>query len=384
MLDISGKVTKYTFWVANAINDHLAPGDEIMVYASMYEFEEDDYNRFNHGLKYKKLLNLLPFKYKRSFSIVKRLIKAIEVFLNYFYILTIVMFRKPEVVHTQYIPFADFISIEYYIYKVLKCLSPNTKLVLTIHDVLPHDLKPENMDSYSTRYARVASVFDYYMVHTESCKRDVENYLHLPSEKIKIAYHPIFKSAYVEPKETAIVKGSKIKMVMFGLQTPYKGTDVLVDAINMLPEQYKDMYNVTIAGSIEQKYFSELKKRSYNSPIEWYPYFLPEKELDELINDSNIIILPYRSISQSGVLLLSLFFRKLIITSDLPSFVESLEGYEKDWFFESENAASLSKLLQKIADGAIDVKKQQSVINALNDKYSLEDFANRTISVYKL
>lgn len=383
MLDISGKVTKYTFWVANAIYDQLSEDDEIIVYASMYSFEEEDYGHFSRGLKYRKLLNLIPFKYKRSFSLIKRLFKAVESLFNYIYILSTVSMKRPDVLHAQYIPFADFISIEYYIYKFLRYLSPKTKLVLTIHDVLPHDLKPENKESYCSRYAKVASVFDYYMVHTESCKKDAINYINLPENRIKIAYHPIFKSVYVEPKDTPIDINSKIKIILFGLLTPYKGVDVLVDAVNFLSEDVKDRYQITIAGTIHPDYLSDLEKRSVGSPIKWIPYFLPEKELDELINDSNIIILPYRSISQSGVLLLSLYFKKLIITSDLPSFLESLDGYEREWFFESENPKSLSELLENIAKGRINVKKQQCVINKLNEKYSLEDFAKRTICVYR-
>ena len=87
MLDISGKVTKYTFWVSNALYDNLQVGDSIKVYASMYKSEEKDYSRFLHGLKYKKLLNLIPLKYKRSFSLFKRLVKSLEVLINYIYII---------------------------------------------------------------------------------------------------------------------------------------------------------------------------------------------------------------------------------------------------------------------------------------------------------
>lgn len=64
--------------------------------------------------------------------------------------------------------------------------------------------------------------------------------------------------------------------------------------------------------------------------FQWMPYFVAEQKLDYEINESDVIILPYRSISQSGVLLLSLYFKKPIITSDLPSFKETLKGYRDE------------------------------------------------------
>ena len=383
MLDISGKVTKYTFWVANAIYNGLPVNNSIMVYAPIYKYEEQVFGRYLNGMKYHHLLNLIPLKHKSSFNLFKRLIKSIEACLNYIYILFVVIIKRIDVLHSQYIPFADFIPIEYYYFKLLRLLSPNTKLVLTIHDVLPHDLKPDNKDDYCRRYSKVASVFDAYMVHTKSCEYDVVNLLKLPQQKIRIAYHPIFKSSYVEPISNTIERNGQYKMIMFGLQTPYKGTDILIDALNNLPEACKNRFEVTIAGTINQEYLRELQSKCGTINVKWYPYFLEEKDLDEKINESNIIVLPYRSISQSGVLLLSLFFKKLIITSDLPSFIESLEGYEKNWFFKTGDANDLARLLKSILDGEIDLKKQQTVIDNLNKKYSSEEFAKSTVNAYK-
>lgn len=382
MLDISGKVTKYTFWVANALYENLPHENNIKVYASMYKSEEYDYSLFLHGMKYTKLLNLIPIKYKRSFSIIKRLVKSFEVLVNYVYVVLVILFRKVDVLHTQYIPFADFISIEYYIYKLIKRMSPRTKLVLTIHDVLPHDLKPENKENYCNRYRKVASIFDEYMVHTESCKFDVINYLKLPEHKINIAYHPIFKSSFVRDIKKIDNIKSPIKMIMFGLQTPYKGTDVLIDALNFLPEDYSKRFELTIAGTIREDYLSELKNKSGDLKINWFPYFVPEKDLDEMINNAEIIVLPYRSISQSGVLLLSLYFHKIIVTSDLPTFKESLDGYEENWFFENGKPDSLARLLRNLADGKVDVQKQQKIVDELNVKYSLESFSKATLTAY--
>ena len=55
------------------------------------------------------------------------------------------------------------------------------------------------------------------------------------------------------------------------------------------------------------------------------------------------ICLPYRKIYQSGVLMMSLCYKKPVVVSDLPSFKEVLKDKETAVFFSSENSGALSE-----------------------------------------
>lgn len=110
------------------------------------------------------------------------------------------------------------------------------------------------------------------------------------------------------------------------MQTYYKGTDILVDAVNLLPAEYSEKIETRIVGGVGESYLQELKGKDSNSLIHWKSYFLSNDELYEEINNSDVLVLPYREISQSGVLLLSIYFEKNIICSDLPSFVRTIHG----------------------------------------------------------
>ena len=111
-------------------------------------------------------------------------------------------------------------------------------------------------------------------------------------------------------------------------------------------------------------------------------HFVSDETLYDAIGRSDLILLPYRKISQSGVLLLALSFRKPILTSDLPSFKETLEGYPDEYFFKSEDPKSLSKLLENFVDGKIDVVLQMGIIEKLNIKYSWAETAKSTLNAY--
>ena len=90
------------------------------------------------------------------------------------------------------------------------------------------------------------------------------------------------------------------------MQTYYKGTDILVDAVNLLPAEYSEKIETRIVGGVGESYLQELKGKDSNSLIHWKSYFLSNDELYEEINNSDVLVLPYREISQSGVLLLSI------------------------------------------------------------------------------
>ena len=384
VIDISGKVTKYSFWISAALQANLPKQYDLSLYVPFDNEQEQLFSKYNNDLKYRRLISLVPKRFKRSKAILKRCAKIVETFLNYVYIVSVIIYKRVEVVHVQFLPFADYISIEYYIFKILKTFSPNTKLILTIHDVLPHDISDKAIGRFCKRFTKVASIFDQYMVHNESSKEDVIRYFGIEETSIHIAPHPLFNSAYVKPLPFVLPSDRPLNVIMFGLQTYYKGTDLLVTAVKQLPKEIRDKFTFTIMGRISNEYYSQLKGISQELGFKWVPHFVSEEELDNEINKSDIIVLPYRAISQSGVLLLSLYFKKPIITSDLPSFKETLRGYKEEWFFESDNSASLAALLVKIANGEINLMEQVAVIDTLNKEYSLERFARDTIAVYSM
>ena len=135
-------------------------------------------------------------------------------------------------------------------------------------------------------------------------------------------------------------------------------------------------------------FLDELKKKDVDSVITWKAYFLSDEELYQEINAADLIVLPYRAISQSGVLLLSIYFGKLIICSDLPSFKETMQGeegnsFDNDLFFMNEDAVSLRNLIVRYIDGKIDEDAARKRINHLKSLYSWQSAAKATIEVYK-
>lgn len=372
IIDISGKVDNYDKALYNALLSKSQNGG----------------TKVQLLIPGKGLLRIIPRKISQTEFILKRLAKVIEVMVNYVYVCSRLLVQSIDVVHLQWLPFLEVTGIEKHILQVFRKISPKTKFVLTIHNIYPHGANKYSEKQrirYNKRFTLACEQFDILIVHTESSRREIVEEFGIKESRIKVVPHGVF----VPHQFVSSIRSKthdRITILQFGLQSYYKGTDIFVKAVNELSETYRNRIEARVVGGISDSYFEELKKIDKGN-FNWKPYFLPDKELYEEICNCDILVLPYREISQSGVLLLSVFFEKLIICSNLPSFVETLHGdcddsLDNELFFESENVPSLCDLIKKYVDGQIHEHSIRKRISYLKELYSWENSAIKTLTIY--
>ena len=276
----------------------------------------------------------------------------------------------------------EFSAVEIPIVRALRFFSRNSKIILTIHNVFPHGANDVDRKKYKQRFLKMDSLIDHYIVHTESTANTVQDIYKIGKERIMVVPHGIFKPNY-HFKLSSIDRKSKKTIIFYGVNRKNKGGDILINAVRNLPFEYRERVKILMVGKTSEGYLSELKAKAEGIEIEFNPNYIPDQELYSMIDDADYIALPYREISQSGVLLLALYFRKPLLISDLPSFRETLKGFSSDMFFKTDNAESMSNLIVRILNGNVDVQQELKIIDNLNNEYSWEKSAQKTISLYK-
>lgn len=375
VIDISGKVIKYDITLCETIQKQLNEESSITFLSPLYEEQP--------RCRTVRLTNIVPKKYKNGEYLWKRALKLLELIANYIFVICYVARQKPDVVHFQWFPLLEVCSGEHLAVRIMRMISKRTKMVLTIHNVFPHVLTDVKKKNYVERSTDINRLMDAFVVHTEDTKAEVEREFNISGDRIYVVHHGIFIPDNYKPRKNEI-NPSAVKFIMYGNLTDYKGVDIFVEAIKEMPESYRNRIHGVIAGEmINKSLCKKLQQESHNLNIEWFPYFLPEQELYEKIDNSNVIVLPYRHISQSGVLLLALSFHRFIIASDLPAFKETLRGFTDDMFFESANSHDLAKLMMRYVDGDVDTAKQAKVVEDLNCKYSWDLSAKKTMDLYR-
>ena len=364
MADISGKVLNYDIALCEALSKAMPSTDHLTFFAANIEPKKID-------CECKKLVSLIPKSLRNSENIFKRGFKALEGVVNYIYLILYLAIHNVGILHLQWLPFLEICSIEKVILKTIRLVSPKTKIFLTVHNLYPHNFGDSGKIAYRSRFSKVQKYIDEFILHLEVSRKEFCRDFCIDESRTEVIPHGIFepKGYVVQPHE----RGEKLNLIMYGNQSYYKGTDILVDALNLLPRECQDNVHSVIVGKIAPDYYAPLKRKTEQLDVEWIPEFVSDEILYNKIAESDVIVIPYREISQSGVLLLAMSFERTLIVSDLPSFKETLFGFGDEMFFENGNAQSLAMVIKKCLQFGLQNEEFSSIVKRLRDKYSWKE-----------
>jgi glycosyltransferase involved in cell wall biosynthesis len=131
------------------------------------------------------------------------------------------------------------------------------------------------------------------------------------------------------------------RLLCFGRLLPYKGLDLLADALASLPMQ--PAIEVRIVGSGPQSSALDALRSCRGVTVE--NRWVPESEIGTLLAWSDALILPYREASQSGVAAAALAAGRPVIATRVGGLREQLSNAPQAVMCEPE-AASLARAIQ--------------------------------------
>lgn len=251
----------------------------------------------------------------------------------------------------------------------------NVRIIWTIHNITNHDGKNVNIERFFLRL--IARYFaNEIIVHSKSIGNEVKRMYKIPArkaKKINVIPHGNYREFYKNQvsKSTArqflnLNKDSFVYLFL-GLIRDYKGVDHLVEQFNRL--RLEDS-KLLIAGMIFPKdsdtgcSLRNSISRS-NNIIANFSY-IPDDLIQYYLNASDVVVLPYSSISTSGSLILAMSFNKAVIIPALgfvPEVIDSKGGI----VYNSGRENALAEALKEIR--CKDVHKM-----GLNNGHLMEQF----------
>lgn len=230
--------------------------------------------------------------------------------------------ERPQVVHFQWL------KIPAYDYKLLKRTKKlGIKVVFTAHNILPH----ESGDKYAGIYEKIYALVDIVIVHSEKTKNELIQKYDLPQQKIRVVPHGILNFTEVDVlkvqthitnfKETYKIE-DQVTFAVLGAISAYKGVDIVVDSWKSALISNNTNMKLIVAGSGRFDKLEDLKDIDNAIVIN---RFLETEEFMALLKIADYVLLPYRKISQSGVLLTALQEKKRVIVSDVGGLTDPFE-----------------------------------------------------------
>jgi glycosyltransferase involved in cell wall biosynthesis len=207
-------------------------------------------------------------------------------------------------------------------------------IVGVVHNVADHDAR--RVSSWVSAWPiRQASAF---VTHTRELAAGVQRLV--PGARVEVHPHPTFD--YPAPLH-ALPKRADLELLMFGLIRPYKGLDVLLEALRA---SNKRSVQLSVVGESWQ---SEAALRAslgdLGGRVELVLRYVPDAEAAEYFDRSDVVALPYRSVTGSGVLPLAYHYDKPVVASDLPGFRELVVDGQSGWLVPPGDARALARCI---------------------------------------
>ncbi|MBR1584269.1 MAG: glycosyltransferase family 4 protein [Clostridia bacterium] len=258
------------------------------------------------------------------------------------------------------------------------------QLVMTVHNVLPHEPAPGDQALYGAFYRRC----DLLIVHNEASKRELQRLFAIPDEKIAVIAHGAYQTYALDKPRRA--EAGRTRFLLFGRIRPYKGIDILLKAISLLDEETRSKCLFTIRG----KQYPKIDPTDYPALIRQYgigdcvcfsAQRVPDEEIPALLGDADIAVFPYRKIYGSGALLMAYTYGVPVIASDIPTFREETDGGQTGLLFAPEDPAALRDAI--LAAVQWDEKQidryRQHIRRLVSERYSWNESARKTAEAYR-
>ena len=183
-------------------------------------------------------------------------------------------------------------------------------IVQTIHDVAHH--KGEESRFYLSLRQFVLEMATRFVVLSQWARKQLVEQIGPESVSV-VPLGAFVPGTGLEAPAFSPAPG-KGGVLFFGRMAPYKGLDILLKAFQVAARRFPHAHLRIVSGGDISSY-SELLRQTPNVTLT--NRFVPEKEICQILQESDFLVAPYIDASQSGVLPMVLTTGRAVIASDV-------------------------------------------------------------------
>ncbi|MEM7163260.1 MAG: glycosyltransferase [Bacteroidota bacterium] len=258
---------------------------------------------------------------------------------------------------------------------VLKRIGPKCKKLSILHNVIPHESRP--LDAYFTK--RFVSRSDEFLVMSEHVKNNLLKIL--PKANFIQREHPYYDHFGKPIEQKKAIKElnldeDKRTLLFFGFIRKYKGLDLLIEAMNLLPKNYQ----LIIAGESYEdlSYYQEMTgKFMLNDRIKFHSKFISDEKIPLYFSAADLVVLPYRSATQSGIVPIAYHFDKPVISTKVGGLKESVLHGKTGLLVDQPQAENIARSIEEFFSSSMPFKEE---IIKRKKENSWHKFANEIVA----
>jgi len=217
------------------------------------------------------------------------------------------------------------------------------KLIFEAHDE-PFSRKLKYRPFFVRNF--IMKSIDMVVAHSRFCESRCRKIRGLP-KIVYIPFGPLLESVKtIKDKKAKKLLGLENNFVglFFGIIQPNKGLDILIKAVPLVISKINNFKLLIVGPSKEnfEKYNKMIEKLKIEAYVKKIIKYIPVEKSCVYFSASDIVILPYREITQSAVPFVAYMYKKPVIASDVGGMKEIVYNKRTGVIFESENIIDLS------------------------------------------
>lgn len=309
--------------------------------------------------------------------------RAIELARNWATLRHQLRHSRYDVAHVQWLPLIERQTV---LMRGLRdaCSKSITPLVLTMHNVLPHDMPSADRG----HIRRNVDMADQIIVHTENVRAGLRDIVGATKPIAVIPHGPLFVDKQLPDRHVVRERlglGERPVVLFQGIVSPYKGVDLLQEAWPSILRDFPSAVLLVVgrvAGDMAREQVEAIAKLPAVRVVD---RFVSTELMLEYYAASDLVVFPYRAISQSGALMTAVGLGRPAVVTPLPGFLEQVAGLQSPVVAREVDGAAIA---QAVCDG-LD-RHQTLTVLAQRDRDSLTSsprgwkaVAARTLGVYE-
>ena len=230
------------------------------------------------------------------------------------------------------------------------------RVIFTAHNV--NGAEKDGKDSWRNRWTLrfQYNLLDHIFVHTDQMKHQLQNGFGVSEERVTVIPYGVYSMVPnssltpAEAKQKLGLQPDHRTILFFGRIVPYKGVNYLIEAFRSIAVM-DPSYRLLIAGDKEtEEHWREIQQviddNSLHERVIQHTRHIEDNDIELYFKASDVLVLPYIRICQSGVLFMSYSFGLPVIATDIGSFRHDVIPSKTGFLCPPHDPVALSRALE--------------------------------------
>ena len=383
-----GGIAHYTYNLVSALKrrGHKVLLATTRIYELVDMMEEEDLRCIFFKGAF-RLMRSVPTLSKETLfpTLFRRFLKVIEYPINTIECILIGKEKGVDLIHFQVLHLIDIFMVFWY-------RLAGFRVVFTVHNVMPVH-KPLNWAQRGL-YGLLYRYCDLFIIHSEVSKAEFKELFWVPSEKIQVVPHGDYQFFVPEkPLSKDEAKGalgidSKRKTILFfGAIRDNKGLEEILKALPRIRKGVPEVMLLIVGEAIQgyEKYRDLIRILEIEGSVMEVLRYVSNEEIATFFYATDVVVLPYREVSQSGVLQIAYAFGLPVVATAVGGFLEAIEDGKNGFLVPPQALDLLADRVAKVLsdDERAEAMGRHSLFLA-KTMYSWKEITERTEALYQL